>query len=101
MATPIKFRLKTFGKKSQEVIKFVKTPAGIVSTTALGISSANLVNNISKRKGDRKYQDKQIDAMKHLTRSINKLDNTVEKLPAENITKNDTSLISFKPKFLK
>ena len=78
MATHIKFRLKTFSK-SKEVVKFVKTPAGIIATTALGVSSANLATNASRHRNDRMYQEKQIEAMDKLTRSIRGLDNTVKK----------------------
>jgi hypothetical protein len=78
MATHIKFRLKNFSK-SEEVIRFIKTPAGIISTTALGVSTANLATNASRHRSDRAYQDKQIKAMDKLTRSINGLDNTVKK----------------------
>ena len=79
MAIHIKFRLKTFSGRSKEVVKFVKTPQGIISLTALGVSSANLATNASRHKSDRAYQDKQIKAMDKLTRSINGLDNTVRK----------------------
>lgn len=78
MATHIKFRLKNFSK-SGEVVKFVKTPQGIVAMSALGVSSANLATNASRHRSDRAYQDKQIKAMDKLTHSINGLDNTVKK----------------------
>ena len=78
MATHIKFRLKNFSK-SKEVVKFVKTPQGIVAMSALGVSSANLATNVSRHRNDRAYQDKQIEAMDKLTRSIRGLDNTVKK----------------------
>lgn len=78
MATHIKFRLKTFSK-SGEVVKFIKTPQGIITTTALGVSTANLATNASRHRSDRAYQEKQIKAMDKLTRSINGLDNTVKK----------------------
>ena len=78
MATHIKFRLKNFSK-SGEVIKFVKTPKGMIAVSTLGVTSANLVTNASRHKNDRAYQDKQIKAMDKLTRSINGLDNTVKK----------------------
>ena len=78
MATHIKFRLKTFSK-SKEVVKFIKTPSGIISTTALGVSTANLATNASRHRSDRAYQDRQIKAMDKLTRSINGLDSTVKK----------------------
>ena len=94
MATHIKFRLKNFSK-SEEVVKFIKTPAGIISTTALGVSTANLATNASRHRSDRAYQDKQIKAMDKLTRSINGLDNTVKKSEAD---KSKPKLINFRPK---
>ena len=77
MATHIKFRLKNFSK-SGEVVKFVKTPRGMIAVSTLGVTSANLVTNASRHKNDRAYQDKQIKAMDKLTHSINGLDNTVK-----------------------
>lgn len=78
MDTLIKFRLKKFSK-SREVVKFIKTPGGIVSLSALGVSSANLATNMSRHKNDRAYQEKQIEAMDKLSNSIKKLDDTVKK----------------------
>ena len=78
MATHIKFRLKNFSK-SEEFVKFVKTPRGMIAVSTLGVTSANLITNASRHRSDREYQDKQIKAMDKLTRSINGLDNTVKK----------------------
>ena len=94
MATHIKFRLKNFSR-SKEVVKFVKTPQGIVAMSALGVSSANLATNASRHRNDRAYQDKQIEAMDKLTRSIKGLDNTVKKNAAD---KSKPKLINFRPK---
>jgi hypothetical protein len=94
MATHIKFRLKNFSR-SKEVVKFVKTPQGIVAMSALGVSSANLATNASRHRNDRAYQDKQIEAMDKLTRSIKGLDNTVKKSEAD---KSKPKLINFRPK---
>ena len=94
MATHIKFRLKNFSK-SGEFIKFVKTPRGIVAVSTLGVTSANLITNSSRHKNDRAYQEKQIEAMDKLTRSINGLDNTVKKSEAD---KSKPKLINFRPK---
>jgi hypothetical protein len=94
MATHIKFRLKNFSK-SGEVIKFVKTPRGMIAVSTLGVTSANLVTNASRHKNDRAYQDKQIEAMDKLTRSIKGLDNTVKKSEAD---KSKPKLINFRPK---
>ena len=93
MATHIKFRLKNFSK-SNGVAKFMKTPAGIIATTALGVSSANLATNVSRHRNDRAYQEKQIEAMDKLTRSIRGLDDTVKKNEIESKPK----LITFKLK---
>ena len=94
MATHIKFRLKNFSK-SGEVIKFVKTPRGMIAVSTLGVTSANLITNASRHKNDRAYQDKQIEAMDKLTRSIKGLDNTVKKNEAD---KSKPKLINFRPK---
>ena len=95
MATHIKFRLKNFSK-SGEVVKFIKTPAGIISTTALGVSTANLATNASRHRSDRAYHDKQIKAMDKLTRSINGLDNTVK----NNVIKEENPKPKFRPRIL-
>jgi len=100
MDTPIKFRLKTFsgtGKKVKEVVKFIKTPQGIITTTALGVSSANLATNMSRHKNAREYQDKQIEAMDKLTKSITGLDNTVKKNEVQN---SKPKYLIFRPKKL-
>ena len=94
MDTHIKFRQKIFGK-TEKVVKFIKTPGGIVSVTALGVSSANLGTNMSRHRSDRKYQKKQIEAMDKLTRSIKGLDNTVKKSETD---KSKPKLINFRPK---
>ncbi len=94
MATHIKFRLKNFSK-SGEVVKFIKTPQGIVSLTALGVTSANLATNMSRHRNDRAYQEKQIEAMDKLTRSIKGLDNTFKKIDE---SKSKPKYITFKSK---
>ena len=94
MATHIKFRLKNFSK-SGEVVKFVKTPRGMIAVSTLGVTSANLITNASRHKNDRAYQDKQIEAMDKLTRSIKGLDNTVKK---SDESKSKPKYITFKPK---
>ena len=96
MATHIKFRLKNFSK-SGEVVKFVKTPQGIVAMSALGVSSANLATNASRHRSDRAYQDKQIEAMDKLTRSIKGLDNTVKN---RGVKKEENPKPKFRPRKL-
>ena len=77
MDTLIKFKRKVFGKHGK-VVEFLKTPSGIISTATLGVSGANLITNASRHKNDKLYQEKQIEAMNRLTKSINGLDNTVK-----------------------
>lgn len=96
MATHIKFRLKNFSK-SGEVIKFVKTPRGMIAVSTLGVTSANLVTNASRHKNDRAYQDKQIEAMDKLTRSIKGLDNTVKN---SGVKKEENPKPKFRPRKL-
>ncbi|MBP3732553.1 MAG: hypothetical protein J6I84_04830 [Bacilli bacterium] len=95
MGTLIKFRQKKFGK----VEKFLKTPAGIISTTGLAVSSANLTTNVSRHRNDKKYQENQIEAMNKLTSSIKGLDKTVKGV--EKGKENLHSFITFKPKHKK
>ena len=96
MATHIKFRLKNFSK-SGEVIKFVKTPRGMIAVSTLGVTSANLVTNASRHKNDRAYQDKQIEAMDKLTRSIKGLDDTVKN---SGVKKEENPKPKFRPRKL-
>lgn len=95
MDTLIKFRQKVFGTKTREVVKFVKSPQGIISTTALTVSTANLATNASRHSNDKKYQTRQIDAMNDLTKSITGLDNTVKKSKKENSI---SGFVGFRPK---
>lgn len=96
MDTLIKFRQKVFGTKTREVVKFVKSPQGIISTTALTVSTANLATNASRHSNDKKYQTRQIDAMNDLTKSITGLDNTVKKSKKENSI--SSGFVGFRPK---
>lgn len=96
MATHIKFRLKNFSK-SGEVVKFIKTPRGMIAVSTLGVTSANLVTNASRHKNDRAYQDKQIEAMDKLTRSIKGLDNTVKN---SGVKKEENPKPKFRPRKL-
>lgn len=99
MDTLIKFRQKVFGTKTREVVKFIKSPQGIISSTALTVSTANLATNASRHSNDKKYQTQQIDAMNNLTKSITGLDNTVKK---NNKKQNSISgLVGFRPKIIR
>ena len=78
-----KFKQKSFGKIEevyQGAKKLVtKSPVLPVSTLSLGVSTANYVQNRKKQKQDVTYQREQLEAMKHLTNSLNKVDSSLEK----------------------
>ena len=73
-----KFKQKSFGKIEevyQGAKKLVtKSPVLPVSTLSLGVSTANYAQNRKKQKQDVTYQREQLEAMKHLTNSLNKVD---------------------------
>ena len=96
MDTLIKFRQKVFGTKTREVVNFIKSPQGMISTSALTVATTNMATNVSRHSNDKKYQTKQIDAMNNLTKSITGLDNTVKKREKEN--NSITGLVGFRPK---
>lgn len=57
-------------------------PIGI-STAGLGISAANYATNRKRAKDSNEYQEKQLKAMDRLTSSLNKVDGSLKKIPAE------------------
>lgn len=57
-------------------------PIGI-STAGLGISAANYMTNRKRAKDSNEYQEKQLKAMDRLTSSLNKVDGSLKKIPAE------------------
>lgn len=57
-------------------------PIGI-STAGLGISAANYRTNKKRAKDSNEYQEKQLKAMDRLTSSLNKVDGSLKKIPAE------------------
>lgn len=77
MDTLIKFRQKDFGVPG--FVKYVKTPQGIITTSALGVSSANLATNISRHNKDRSYQKQQLKAMNSLNGTLGKFNGTMER----------------------
>ena len=66
-------------KKFSKVGKFLKTPQGIVSASALGVSGANFATNLSRHRRDREYQVERLRAMNRLTGALGKVNNTMEK----------------------
>lgn len=57
-------------------------PIGI-STAGLGVSAANYMTNRKRAKDSNEYQEKQLKAMDRLTSSLNKVDGSLKKIPAE------------------
>lgn len=57
-------------------------PIGI-STAGLGISAANYMTNRKRAKDLNEYQEKQLKVMDRLTSSLNKVDGSLKKIPAE------------------
>ncbi|MDE7346013.1 MAG: hypothetical protein K2N48_04630 [Muribaculaceae bacterium] len=49
-----------------------------IPLAALGVSSANLATNYGKRKENQKFQERQINAIENLTKSLTKVDNTLK-----------------------
>lgn len=75
-----KFRQKSFTNIIQGAKELVKrSPILPISTLSLGVSSANLALNQKRKKQDTEYQKEQLEAMRHLTDSLNKVDKTIEK----------------------
>lgn len=96
----IQFKQKSYGKVGAAVNKaFKENPvATTVSLASLGISSTNMAINARRKKTDREYQDKQINATNKLTAAITKNNEIAERtLDNNNLTrKQKTSLKKFK-----
>lgn len=77
-----KFRKKDFSEIIKDVKSLVKrSPILPISTLSLGVASTNLALNQKRKKQDEIYQREQLDAMKRLTNSLNKVDKSLEKSP--------------------
>ncbi len=66
-------------------IKKEKVKEGIkyaIPITTLGVSTTNMTINAHRKKTDTEYQQRQLQAMNRLTRSLNKVDTSMTKLNA-------------------
>lgn len=77
-----KFRQKDFAAIVEGAKKLVKkSPVLPVSVASLGVASTNLALNSKRKEQDKSYQERQLQAMEHLTESLNKVDKSLEKIP--------------------
>lgn len=81
------FRIKDIRKGGKNAIEFVKKYPVVVSAGTLAMSTGNLVTNLSRKKSDRKYQDKQLDAMNRLTNALTEVDKTLKNPIKPNLQK--------------
>lgn len=72
-----RFRKKLFSGKGN-LISFVKSPQGLLTTAALGVSGANLTTNVTRHVNDRSYQKQQLKAMDNLSGNLGKFNQTLE-----------------------
>lgn len=91
----ISFSQKNYGVpiNKDQLIKFIKTPAGLVSTSALGISAINMSSNIFRHHTDLKYQKKQLGAMGRLTNSLNTVDNSLKNVQKNTAPSNIENIV--------
>lgn len=77
-----RFRQKDFAAIVEGAKKLVKkSPVLPVSVASLGVASTNLALNSKRKEQDKSYQERQLQAMEHLTESLNKVDKSLEKIP--------------------
>lgn len=81
---------------------FLSTPAGVISSLGLGISSYNAIGNRTKRSYDRKFQRQQMRSMDRLTGALGKVDKSLNKSMSHGVEKDEGGFIDsiniFKPK---
>ena len=75
----MKFRQKQYGGKLDKVVK-------ILPVATLGVTSTNLAVNATRQRNDKKYQSQQLEAMTRLTDSLNRVDNSLEKVEVKKST---------------
>ena len=54
------------------------SPQGLLTTAALGVSSANLATNLTRHVNDKRYQEQQLKAMGELSGNLGKFNQTLE-----------------------
>lgn len=74
MGTRIKLKRKIYSKVSK-LIK--KSPTLPIVTASLGVGTANLATNVKRGRENRELQERQIGAINNLTKSLNKVDKSL------------------------
>lgn len=67
--------MKRFRRK---IFSFITSPQGLLTTAALGVSSANLATNLTRHVNDKRYQERQLKAMGELSGNLGKFNQTLE-----------------------
>lgn len=67
--------MKRFRRK---IFSFITSPQGLLTTAALGVSSANLATNLTRHVNDKRYQERQLKAMGDLSGNLGKFNQTLE-----------------------
>lgn len=81
----IKFYQKNYNAAAykKSLLEHMKTPAGLIATSALGISTVNMASNLARHHTDLKYQGRQLRAMEDLTKSLNTVDRSLKTTSAK------------------
>jgi hypothetical protein len=81
----IKFYQKNYNAAAykKSLIEHMKTPAGLIATSALGISTVNMASNLARHHTDLKYQGRQLKAMEDLTKSLDTVDRSLKTTSAK------------------
>lgn len=76
-------RQRSFGKKEQ-IGKFLKE-SPVMPATALGLSATSVYLSATRNKRLKEQNQKQLEALKDLTRSLNKVDRTISSASNDNL----------------
>lgn len=89
MAIHIKVpRAKAVKETIKDGVNFVDKHPAALSSTALAVSTANLITNKSRHDKDKKYQDRQLKAMDKLSNQLGKTAYSMNKVN-ESLKDND------------
>ena len=91
----IKFTQKQYGVTMKTIKECAPVASLGISTAALGVSGVNASTNVKRSRTDKEYQEKQIKAMKNLTRSLDNFDKDIKE-QQNNISKDKPKKRVFK-----